>query len=185
MVLFFIDCKIYDLTTALFFAVSLGLLARQKFGTYYVLFPLACFNRETTILLTIFFMIYYLKGLQQRDWIAGIVYQGLVFILIRLLLMVRFARNGGTSFLFRPVENLAEHAASPWGSLLFLAGALITIWLCARHWHTKPLLLRTAFLVLAPALAATYLLFGWAFELRVFAELYPVAVALATWSFQN
>ena len=38
MILFFLECKVYDLSTAMFFAVSLGLLARGKLKEYYLCF---------------------------------------------------------------------------------------------------------------------------------------------------
>lgn len=185
MILFFLEAKVYDLATALFFAVSLGLLASGKLIEYLMLFPFACLNRETSFLLTVIFVVYFYNRLALRDWSMGVGYQVLAFAIVRLSLMAIFADSPGMPFLFRLQENIADHLKYPGRSLLFLAGVLITVWLCARHWYTKPLLLRTAFVVLAPALMALYLLFGWAFELRVFAELYPVVVVLATWSSIN
>jgi len=181
MLLFFEECKVYDLSTAMFFAVSLGLLARGKFGQYYVLFPLACLNRETTFLLAILFTVYYFSRLERRDWVVGIAYQGFVFIGIRLWLMDTFAENAGVPFLFRLQENAADHVKYPWQSLLFFVAVLAVLWMCMRSWHTKPIFLRTAFAIFAPALMVLYLLFGWAFEVRVFAEMYPLAVVMATW----
>jgi hypothetical protein len=185
MILFFLECKVYDLATALLFAASLGLLARGKLTAYFVLFPFACLNRETSFLLTAVFAVYFYSRLSFRDWSIGVGCKVLAFVIIRLCLMFAFANNAGVPFLFRLQENIADHLQYPGRSLLFLAGVLITVWLCARHWHAKPLLLQTAFLVLAPALMVMYLLFGWAFELRVFAELYPLAVVLATWSWYS
>ena len=183
MFVFFLECKVYDLSTAMFFALSLGLLARGKFKGYYLLFPVACLNRETMFLLIIFFMVYYVKRLETRDWLTGVAYQGFVFVSIRLLLMAVFADNAGVPVLFRAWENLADYIKYPWRSLLFFAGVLIIVWVCMRNWHEKPVLLRTAFVVFAPVLMVLYVLFGWAFEIRVFAEVYPVmwVMVLGKW----
>lgn len=185
MLLFFLECKVYDLASALFFAVALGMLARGKLNEYYLLFPLACLNRETSFLLIAVFAVYFYKRLPWLDWVQDIGYQALAFMIIRLWLTAAFADNAGMPFLFRLQENVADHLQYGGQTLVLIAGVLITIWLCALHWHAKPEILRTAFIVLGSALMAMYLLFGWAFEIRVFAELYPVAFVLATWSFRK
>lgn len=178
MLAFFMECKVYDLSTALFFAVALGLLARGKFKEYYLLFPLACLNRETPFLLIIFFAVYYFSKLENRVWAAGIVYQGFVFIMIRIFLMSAFANNAGTQFLFQPLENFSEHMKYPLASVLFFGGVMIIIWMCMRKWQEKPIFLRTAVILFTPALMVLYGFFGVAFEIRVFAEVYPVVWAL-------
>jgi len=178
MFVFFMECKIYDLSTAMFFALALGLLVRGKFKEYYLLFPLACSNRETMFLLVIFFMVYYFARLESRDWIVGTAYQGFVFIIVRLYMMEIFADNAGVPFLFRPLENFADYWKHPWQSLFFLGGVLIVTWMCMRNWREKPMFLRTAFVVLAPSLMVLYIFFGWAFEVRVFAEVYPVVIVM-------
>lgn len=178
MILFFLECKVYDLSTALFFSVSLGLLQRCRFKEYYLLFPVACLNRETMFLLIIFFMFYFYKRLEISDWVAGVMYQSCVFMMIRLYLMALYADSPGVPFLFRVVENFADYVKYPWRSLLFFIAVMVIVWMCMRNWHDKPLLLRTAFVVFAPVLMVLYFLFGSAFEIRVFAEMWPVVVVL-------
>jgi hypothetical protein len=176
MVLFFLECKIYDLVTAAIFALSLGLLAREKFLAYFFVFVIGCLNRETMILMT---AVYVLHFHGQPGWRAGAIYQLVVFVIIRIALMVHFAGAPGGAFWFRPVENIEWFMQFPWVSLVHWAALALVTWLCIRQWYRKPLLLRNAFTVLAPSLVMLYLVFGWAFEVRVFAEVYPVAFALA------
>lgn len=180
MLVFFLERKVYDMSTAAFFAWMLGLLARRKFLAYYLVFPFACLNRETAFLM-IFVFAHHFQSWYRPQWIYGAIYQTIVFLLIRMALMVLYAHNVGIPFLFRLPENIQDFAIHPWLSLVHWFVFVLVAWLCTRDWHAKPILLRSAFTVLVPSLLVLYLLFGWAFELRVFAEVYPVVFALGTW----
>jgi hypothetical protein len=179
MFLFIWHGKVYDAATGAFFALSFALLQRRKLTAYYLLFPLACLNRETAVLLIAVFVFHFYRWNMQR-WMCGAAYQVIVYGIIRAWLMWLYAGVAGAAFVFRPVANFWLFVYSPtltavhW--LLFAA----VIWLCVRRWQEKPLLLRSAFVVLFPALMAVYLLIGWSFEIRVFAELFGVALGLMT-----
>lgn len=176
MILFFLECHAYDLATALIFALALAFLARGHLTAYYVLFPIGCLNRETMVLMT---LVYVLHMYGRPGWIRGTLLQLAAFILIRAGLVLVFAGVPGAPFWFRPIENLQWFARFPWLSLVHWSGVALVLWLCLRRWSTKPRLLQQSFLVLAPALMVLYLAVGWAFEVRVFAEIYPTAYALA------
>src|SRR4030065_1908856 len=79
-VLIQMDRKVYDTSTAMFFAFALGLLARGKFKEFYLLYPLGCMNRETMFLLSLFFAIYYFWKMEVFRYLFGVVYQGSVFV---------------------------------------------------------------------------------------------------------
>lgn len=97
---------------------------------------------------------------------------------IRLYLTARYADNPGTDFWWRLEQNL-ELLQTPGWALFHLAGVVLLAWLCMRGWRTCPLLLRQAFAVLFPVMSILYLLLGWAGEIRVFIELFPVLWGLA------
>lgn len=61
--------------------------------------------------------------------------------------------------------------------------ALITpaVYFVAIHWKDKPIFLRYALLILLPLLLVAHLSMGMAFEIRVLAEVFPVAWALGLW----
>jgi hypothetical protein len=164
---------VYDLATAAWFAFSIGLLARGKVGIYYLLFPLGCLNRETAFLMTLLFLVHF--GLSH--W-RGVLYQAGLFVVIRALIVIAYADLPGFSVELQPASNWQLFAEHPLLSAIHWTGFAVIAWLCVRNWSTQPVLLRQAFLVFAPALLILYLLFGVSFELRVFAELYPVAFAL-------
>jgi len=177
-VLIQMDRKVYDTSTAMFFAFALGLLARGKFKEFYLLYPLGCMNRETMFLLSIFFAIHYFGKMETFRYLSGLIYQGAVFIGIRLMIMKIFEGNAGQLFYFQPWHVLKEHADHP--IMLFLLMVLITLtWhRVARRWKEKPEFLRSALFVLLPLQVILYLMVGNAFEVRVFAEVYPVVWAL-------
>ena len=180
MMIFFLDSKVYDLSTAMFFAFGLGFLARGLFAEFYVMFPLTCLNRETSFLLIVIVAIYFFRRLSYASWIIGILYQILAFMITRLWMMEIFANSPGESYYFRPVEIFGDHLERPWQSLILVSSVILVVWMCTRNWREKPMLLRTAFVVLAPSLTMMYFLFGWVFEIRVFAEVYPVVWVLMT-----
>lgn len=168
----------YDMTTAALFALLLALLARHRYLAYYIVFPIACLNRETTILMTFVFMFHLFPDGAAR-WVPGVVYQLVVFVIIRIGVMWMYADNPGVPFLFRPIENVQAFLRYPVASVIHWSLFAFAAWVCLRGWDQKPLIFRRAFIVLAPSLMLLYLVFGWTFEIRVFAEIYPVVFALA------
>lgn len=181
MIVFYQERKVYDLSTAVFFAYGLGWIARRKYALYFLAFPLACINRETTFLLTIIFAVYGCWRIDWKTWIFGLGYQGVVFGVVRLFLVTHFADLPGGDFLFRPLENLYQFLMVPLLTATHLCVFIAVTWLCLRNWKMKPSLLRTSFLILATSITMLYLVFGWAFEVRVFAEVFPIAWALCWW----
>jgi len=178
MLVFIYFCKVYDLSTAMFFAFSLGFLARGKFKEFYLLYPLGCVNRETMFLLSIFFAIHYFGKMETSRYLFGLIYQGAVFTGIRLMIMKIFEGNAGQLIYFQPWHILKEHADHP--IMLFLLMVLIALtWhRVSRQWKENPEFLRSALFVLLPLQVILYLMAGKAFEVRVFAEVYPVVWGL-------
>ena len=179
MVVFFFQCKVYDLATALFSTLLLTWLARGRLDLYHIVFPLACLNRETAFLLIFVFAAYGMSRMPRSTWIRSIVYQAAVFVVVRGLLIWIFSGSPGDPFWFRPVDNILMYVRTPIVSLAFFSGTGLVLWACLRGWEQKPELLRTAFLVMAPLLIIMYTMFGYTFEIRVFAEIFPVILGLA------
>lgn len=174
MVVFLNQCKVYDLATAAFISLGLGLMARGKLLHYLLMFVVANFNRETMFLLTMVFIVYFFWRLEWKRYLLAISCQLVSFGLVRALLMIRFADNPGAVMLVRPVENLQMFLTSPLFSLVHWAGFALVVWICLRRWMSTPRLLQMTFVVMMPALLIMYLVIGWAFEVRIFAEVYPV-----------
>jgi len=177
--LFFRESKVYDIPTAVSFALGLACMARGMWREYVWVFILGCVNRETMALLTLVFAVYFFRRMGRGVWLGGIALQALIWVLVRIQVMVWFAARDGVEFLYLPLENVAAFMRVPWQGAVHWAGFALVIWLCLRHWQRKPALLRTAFAVLMPALLVFYLVLGVAFEVRVFAEVFPVVWVLA------
>lgn len=106
-------------------------------------------------------------------------YQLGVYAIIMLLLHIRFAANPGMDAWLEPGKNIVRFISDPLRTLLHLAGAGGILYLVTRDWQSKPMLMRVAFLVLAPALTVVYLVAGQSFEVRVLWEMYPIVVVLS------
>lgn len=177
MLLFFWPAMPYDLATASFFAFSIGLLARRKMLAYFLLFPLACFNRETTLLLVFVYSVHFLWD-DYKSLIPGLVYQIFIWTLVRAILIQVWEDAPGNGFSFNFMHNLELYWQYPWASLFHWAIIGLVFWLCLRDLTNKPPILQDTFLIWAPLMLVAYMLIGWSFEVRFFAELYPIVVAM-------
>lgn len=172
------DIKVYDIPTIFFFALSLLLLERGKLSAFYLLFPFATLNRETSFLLSLFFAARFFNILPWRRYIVGMGYQMGVWIGIRFALERIFADRPGSNMLFRPVEVAQGYLSKPIVSLFLLACLGLLLWMVVRGWGEKPAGIRLAFVLFFPVLLGLHLIAGYAFELRVLAEVSPVVFLL-------
>jgi hypothetical protein len=174
MLVFFFFHKVYDLSTAMFISFGLGMLAREKFHAFYALFTIACLNRETMLLLTIVFAVFFLWRLQRTQYLFGLIYQAAAFLGTRFGLMILYADNPGRSAHFWLWRVLRVYASHLFFTVVLIGLCILLGCLIARGWNRKPILLRYALLLMFPLQLVLHLLFGMAFEIRVFAELFPV-----------
>jgi hypothetical protein len=178
MLLFFAECTVYDLSTAMCFAYGLGFLARGHVKAFYLLYPVASLNRESAFLLTAFFVVFYVWRLPAAHYVLGVGYQCLVFALLRWTIVTTYAGNGGAPFYFWPGRVLYGYENQMLGTITLLVSCAVFGYFVYRNWRSKPAFLRAAFLILFPLLLIMHLTMGMAFEIRVFAEVFPVAWAL-------
>lgn len=178
LAVFFIENKVYDLSTAMIFAFSLGMLARGKFGGFYMLYPVGCLNRETMFLLSLFFAAHYFWKMEVIRYSLGLAYQGSVFFGFRMMIMKIFEGNPGQTVYFQAwtvVERYLQHPLTSLGLAVLVAA---TWFFVARRWREKPAFLRSALVVLLPLQVFLHLALGAPYEIRVFAEIFPVLWAL-------
>ena len=166
-----------DWMTACLFSLALLFLVQDRLLAYCLLFPIICSNRyETALLLILFHLIYYWNGKQLHGVIFF--YQLFTWMGFVVGLHILFANNGGADVWMMPVHNLQVFFAHPLHSLLHIAifGAILLF--VFKDWNSKPIFLRTAFVIFAPILLIAYWVFGQAWEVRVLFETYPVAALL-------
>jgi hypothetical protein len=172
--------QIYDFTTLWLFTLGLTLIAESRWRAFALLFPIACVNKETTILLSLVFAWHGRRtsSLSSATYRRLLVYQAVVFVAVRGAIAYAFRRNPGQNVLlhlFLHNEFVLIHPSQMSLRLPLLVGVtLVGLW----RWHQKPIFLRDAFVVLAPALALMGVTVGWIDEIRAYYEIYPVIVLL-------
>jgi len=178
MLVFFHFAKAYDLSTAMLVSFALGALARGKFKVFYALYAVSCLNRETMFLISIFFTVYYFRRMDVIRYLFGLGCQGVSFIGVQLFITTLYADNPGRPVWFGPLQVLADYWAQPLQSLALLGLCVLIGCFVVRHWTRKPLFLRWALIVILPLQVILHLALGMAFEIRVFAEVFPVVWVL-------
>lgn len=174
------ELKVYDIPTTAFFALGLAFLARKRFIAFYILYPIATLNRETTFLLSAFYVLYYFNGpISRRHWFYGCAYQVLTYILIRLVTMAYFADQPGAPFIISSKYLFSVYTTKYFLTFVYFAFIVWLLYITLRRWNQKPSFLRAAFLIIFPIQLVLHFIMGWPYELRVFAESLPIFSVLA------
>jgi hypothetical protein len=177
-VMFKYHSYIYDFGTLFLFTLGLALMAQKKWLLFLVIYTLACFNKETTILLTFLFVIYFgfysAPRLNKSLLIKLLSAQAGIYLIVRLVLLYFFHDNPGRfllgKMLFRHNLFLKPYTM---GAYSFLVVVLMVLY----KWDEKPIFLKCGLLMLIPLLTLC-LFFGYLDELRDYYEVYPVVILL-------
>ena len=169
---------IYDFPTLLLFTLGLGLMVRRKWWLFLIVFSIGCLNKETTILLTMVFTIYYFGRwslISRKMYILLLLSQFSVFLLTRVAFSWVFRNNPGSMLEFHLLDHNVEQLSRPFSPIILLC--LLIIIFITYKWSEKPTFLKVALCIAAPLLLTT-LFFGFLDELRDYYELYPILVLL-------
>lgn len=173
----YIYSKSYDIATAFFMTLSALLIYRDKTLILMLIFPFICANRETAFLVTILWGMWYWNKVSLFRWVYVVGYQVFMFVLIQTATKIYYA-DLPTYSRFNILSNL-EVFRNYWLVTLILFGAFgLIMYVIYSGWISKPLFLRSSYLAIAPIVFCLYLVFGASFEIRVFAEIYPLTVLL-------
>jgi len=172
---------LYDLPTLLFFTLGLALMARRNWRAYLVLYPIACLNKETTILLALIFAIHFAspQRMSRHLFTRILAFQLVVFLVIKTALALLFRHNPGNLvevYLDRNITLLMPYTISRVATWLVFAMAVFT------NWPDKPGLLKDALWIAVPLWLLAWL-FGNLDELRAFYEVYPIIILLMAHTF--
>ncbi len=165
---------LYDPATLFLFTLGLVLMARERWFAYIVIFLLSCANKETTILLTLVFAVYY-RGRLGGKYRALIGVQVVGYLLIQGWIRWVFRHNPGGGIEFHLLDFNVAYLHYSFCAIL---GALAIAWLLCDRLAEKPPLLRDGLWMAVP-LASLALFFGNMGEWRDFYEVYPVVIVLA------
>ena len=170
---------IYDFPALFLFTLGLALMVRRKWGVFLIVFLAGCLNKETAILLTVLYVIHFLKGrrMQRGLFVKLLVVQLAVFVMVKLGLHLALRSNPGAFVRFHLVDHnlrLLKPFSLP-GVFTFLALVFVTF----RKWSEKPEFLRHGIWIPVLLLVLTLFL-GYLDELRDYYEAVPIVVLLAT-----
>ena len=168
---------IYDFPLLLLFTLGFLLLAEERWGWFYPIFFLGLLNKETTALLSLFFLLRFWPRLPRREfWLHGLL-QGVLILGVRVYLALLFRHNPGSFFEWNLPMNLLNALLRPYPLTTVLSVAALVL-LVGHDWRAKPLALRQGLSLFLP-LALSYILVGTYQEIRVFYEVYPIVFMLA------
>jgi hypothetical protein len=172
---------IYDFSSLFFFTLCLVLMLKQDWRSFMIVYLVACFNKETILLVSLQFILYegfYKKMGKALFWklLAG---QLIGFLLIRLALSVIFRDLPGGHYEFHllthnlPLLAVWIKGFSPATYLL----TLIILTFGFYAWNEQPVFLRYGLVTLLILIFLTFL-FGWLNEWRDYLEAFPYIAAL-------
>lgn len=171
----------YDFTHIFLFTLGLWLMHRRAWGPYLLVFAIGVANKETTILLTVVFVIYHWSRMRRPRLLALTAAQLAIFAAIQGGLRYRFRGNegGAVEWHFPDVvatfRELGAHSPGlllAWAAILALIAVLII-----RGWKQKPGLMRCG-LWLLPLFLPLLVFWAYPLEIRDALELFPVIAIL-------
>ncbi|MEW6535291.1 MAG: hypothetical protein AB1454_06675 [Candidatus Auribacterota bacterium] len=177
---FFDTEYIYDLSTLFLFTLALGLMVRCQFKWYFLVFLLACVNKETAVLLLLLFVMYYRTRMKKDLFVRRILVQAVVYCAVKGALTFIFRDNPGGVVEFHLFNHNYWLLTDPF-PMSFVVQGILFLFLIFYRWTDKPLFLRYAMVWSIP-LSALMLFFGYLEETRAALELYPVLVLLSAHS---
>jgi hypothetical protein len=168
---------VYDFSTLFLFTLGLVFLRQRNWNYFLILFLIACFNKETTILLTLVFAIHFHKdsNISRKLYSQLIIIQLLIFTVVKILLYFIFINNAGGFVEFHLVDR--NYLIFNGYSLSTFVVLLIIFLGIFSKWNEKPKFLKDALWIAVPLVILTFLL-GFFDELRDFYEVFPVIFLL-------
>jgi hypothetical protein len=172
---------VYDFPALFLFTLGLLFLRQRKWNHFLILFLIACFNKETIILLTMIFAIHFYndKETTKKFYYQLIAAQLFIFGLIKILLFILFFDNPGGFVEFHLIDR--NYLLFNGYSLTTFVVLLIIVLSIFSRWNEKPKFLKDSLWIGVPLLILT-LLFGFFDELRDYYEVLPVIILLISYS---
>ena len=168
---------IYDFSLLLLFTAGLGFMVRRRWWPFLAVFLLGCINKETTILLTMLFVIHFRAddSMDRPVFWKLVAAQLAIFAVVKVALSLAFRDNPGAFVEFHLIDHnlavLKSYSLST--SILWLGVGLLVFF----RWSEKPEFLRRGIWI--PVVLLVFSLFlGYIDELRGYYEALPVLLAL-------
>lgn len=172
---------VYDFPALCLFTLGLLFLKQRKWNHFLILFFIACFNKETIILLTMIFAIHFYsnKEISRKFYYQFMAIQLLIFGFVKILLFILFINNPGGFVEFHLIDR--NYLLFNGYSLATFVVLLIIILSVFSRWKEKPKFLKDSLWIGIPLLILTLLL-GFFDELRDYYEVFPVIILLISFN---
>lgn len=172
---------VYDFPTLFLFTLGLLFLKQRNWSYFLILFFIACFNKETTILLTLVFVIHNYKdsSISKKLYTQLIAAQLAIFLMVKILLYFIFLNNAGGFVEFHLIDR-NYLIFNGYSLAVFVVMLIIFLGIFSR-WNEKPKFLKDALWIAIPLIILTFFL-GFLDELRDYYEVFPVVILLITWN---
>ncbi len=167
---------LYDFASLFFFTTGLVLSLRANWMGYLLLYAVACLNKETTILLTLQFIVYFglQKNLKSSLFWRLLAAQLVIFALSRVGLALLYGQAPGGLVEFHLFDHnlplLVRWISQP-SAVAYLLCLLLLV-LFFYQWKEQPLFLRDGLWILAILVGMTFI-WGWLNEWRDYLEAFP------------
>lgn len=176
-----------DIPSILFITIGYFLLYKNKMGFYYLILFIGTFNRETTVLLILIFILnYWRKGINV-NFILHILLQLTTWLGIKLLLFYVFKDNGGNVFEDHIIKNINQMLSPKFYPYLFSSMGYIWILTIVFYGYIKDKFVKNSLTVAIPFVVGMFII-GNIAELRIYGDLIPIiltGVLLAVDNFYN
>ncbi len=172
---------IYDFPTLFLFTLGLLLLKQRNWKFLLILLFIACFNKETIILLTLIFAIHFHKDadIDRKLYYQLIVAQLVILTVVKIFLYILFMNNPGGFVEFHLIDR--NYLLFNGYSLTTFVVLLIIILAIFSYWNEKPKFIKDCMWIAVPLLILTLFL-GFFDELRDYYEILPVAILIISFN---
>lgn len=198
----------YDFPELLFMIFCLICLIKQRWTFYYIIFFLAVLNKESNVLLVLFFLAFRDINISRKSFLKHLLAQiflgGIIYIVIRSI----FATNPGDGIEFNLEENI-RFWGTPRNYFLFFdpyfsgirifprggiqifprGGNILTVsilsFLIFYKWREKPIKIKRLFFYTFIVNFPLFIIFGWRDEIRALSFVFPSIYLLSVHSIYN
>ena len=172
---------IYDFPALFLFTLGLLFLKQKKWNYFLILFLVSCFNKETTILLTMIFAIHFYNDdtVSRKCYLKFIAIQFVILLLVKILLYFIFINNPGGFVEFHLIDR-TYLLFNGYSLTTFVVLSIIFLAIFSR-WNEKPKFLKDSLWIAVPLFVLTLFL-GFFDELRDYYEVFPIIILLIAYN---
>ena len=161
---------IYDFSVLLLNASLLLAMSYRRHALYLILFTVACFNKETTLLIVLAYAAVLYRRLPFPAYAFMLAAQLAIFLAIYISTRVIFSGNAGKAMEIWLFHQAGWYWHRP---LIFFLVASAVVFIVSFRWNEKPAFLRRSMMVV-PVHLALFLYAAFPGEWRNFYEIVPI-----------